>query len=128
MDSKSYSYWDDVFSSLNLTEDHLAKGESGIVRDVKYIEKIMSIGEEWNDDEILLVLQQRIFIDLFIAFYQERLARKISVDLTDADRQILCGARMQKNRQSYETAIRQMKKNWGLPINSKWLDEDIYFG
>lgn len=128
MDAHSRTKWDERLNQLQLTEEVLKAAELGVDRDVKYIERVLSIGTIWNDDEILLVLQQRIFVDLFLDFYRYRFNREIPLDLDRADRLIKSVARTPENKRSYEIAIRLMKKNWGLPIRSKWLNEEFYWG
>src|SRR5688572_16319745 len=51
---------------------------------VRYIERALLVGANWNDDEILLVLQQRILIDMFLDYCSDFFGRDrlISISFT----------------------------------------------
>jgi hypothetical protein len=102
---------------------HAIKAE--ISKDVEYIKHVLSIGEEWNDDEILLVLQQRIFVDLFEDFLRQLYGIDLQLSVEQVDNMIESTAKTKQNKWAFESAIRLMRRNWGLPIKSKWLSDDL---
>ena len=99
-----------------------------ILKDVNYIKHVLSIGEEWNSDEILLVLQQRVFIDLFSDFLLQFYGIDLRLSVEEIDELIQSTAKTKQNKLVFELAIRLMRKNWGLPIKSKWLDDELIRG
>jgi len=128
MDVKSKSKWGEKLKQAQPHEEVLRVAESDVDHEIKYIEKVLSVGTIWNDDEILHVLTQRILVDMFLDYYRDFIGRDISISVSKADELIVSVARTKENRRAYEISIRLMKKNWGLPIRSKWLDDKFYWG
>lgn len=127
MDIETRSKWSEKLKQARPNEEALKAAELAVDREVKYIERVLSIGTIWNDDEILLVLQQRIYIDMFLDYYRDFTGRDVPISVSKADELIVSVARTKENRRSYEIAIRLMKKNWSF-VRSKWLDDKFYWG
>ncbi|MCI0664319.1 MAG: hypothetical protein L0220_24945 [Acidobacteria bacterium] len=126
LDAKSRAKWRKRLKQIHLSEEPLKIVEHGVDSDIKYIERVLSIGTIWNDDEISYVLQRRILVDMVLEYFREAIGREILLDHSNADKLIISIAQSRKNKRSFEIAVRQIKKNWGLPIRSKWLDMELY--
>jgi hypothetical protein len=103
----------------------LAEAEAEIWAQVDRIRRILSIGNRWNAEEILLVLQTRIEIELSLEFLNKCLAIESAISLQDIDRDIEALSKSESHRSHFTWAVRKMKQNWGLPIHSKWLGEAV---
>ena len=112
---------------LNLVKDEFTKNfdcneiVSKIQQDYKKIKKIISVGEDFNEDEFLLILTLRIEMDLKKEFCDQM---KVGISFPDCDSLdeeiILLPRKTQNNKKEYERAISLMKKNWGFLIQTKW--------
>ena len=52
----------------HLTDDAISIVEAGVRKDTERITKILSIGNRWNEDEILLIILTRDGLEKVIAF------------------------------------------------------------
>jgi hypothetical protein len=125
LDTAAQSKWVDFLRKEHPSEDAIRAAGIGIEKAAQIIRRILSIGTKWNDDEILLVLQKRIEIDLLLHFLNECCSRQLSIPLDDVDEAILHLANSKENKRDFKLVVNQIKKNWGLPIESKWLKEDL---
>jgi hypothetical protein len=121
LDSSTRRRWENRLRSQKLSVETLNAGFVGIEEEVRIIRRILSIGTVWNGDEILLVLMKRIEIDLLLTFLTEFCSYHEAVSLDYIDERIKSIAETKENKHTFEEAKGLMRKNWGLPINSKWL-------
>lgn len=56
-----------------------------------------------------------------IEFLNKRLSLKFPVHLEDIDLEIESLAKEEPCRHHFEWAARKLKRNWGVPIKSRWL-------
>jgi hypothetical protein len=89
---------------------------------VARIRRILSVGSEWQGEEILLLLGLRIDIDFLLDFLRDGLGHEFSVSLNDIDEDLLHLSTTTLHRGRFRESARLMKRNWGLPIRSKWID------
>jgi hypothetical protein len=110
------------FASSMLKERSWAL-EDGLVGDAERIRRILSIGSRWNGEEILLVLGMRIEIDLMLSFLREHRPHHASppLPLEYIDERLIELGKSKEHGPHFRWAIEMMKKNWGLPIDSRWL-------
>lgn len=119
-------FWLSRLIQQEFTELSIEIIQSRLKEDIQYISHVLSIGEKWETEEILLILQQRIMIDLFIEFFLNLHGRLIKLEMKDIDYLIKSTSKTKLNRNSFESAISLIKKNWGIPLNSRWLDLSQY--
>lgn len=97
----------------------------GFTRDVERVNRIVSIGDRYDDDEILLVLTIRIQLDLLMALFRDRAHRLVyllPLDLlTDTDELLMGLLTRPEMRNRVRILCRQIQRNWGCPITSFWL-------
>ena len=69
----------------------------------------------------MLLITLRVEVQLAMEFFESR-SIEVDCDLQDVDDSLRSIARSGPNFSAYESARRMARKNWGLPIVSKWLD------
>ena len=111
------------FFASPMPEGAITVLENGLVGDAERIRRILSIGSRWNEDEVLLVLGMRIEIDLMLSFLSEYCSYNVTAPLPIEyiDERLVELAKSKEHKRHFRWAIDMMKKNWGLPIDSKWL-------
>lgn len=89
--------------------------------DIARLRHVMSIGDEFIYEETMLLITLRVGVQLAMEFFASR-GFDPEVDIHDVDDDLRRIARSGRNFNAYESARRKARKNWGLPIVSKWLD------
>lgn len=91
--------------------------------EIQRIRRILAFGTVWNHDELLTVCTTRIQIELLLDFLNKR-GQLAGPEFTpdDVDEDMTRIARSKENRQALGIAVNLIRKNWGLPITSRWLD------
>jgi hypothetical protein len=125
LDDASDRRWTNTLRSEKLSAETLNAAIAGIEKDAQIIRRILSVGAVWNDDEILLVLTKRVQIDLLLVFLTEFCSYDRTVNIGDIDERINSISQTKENKHTFEEARNLMKKNWGLPIKSKWLSTEF---
>lgn len=125
LDKAARRKWTEQIQRETLPDEFIVALKVGIEEDAERIRKILAYGTIWNADEVLLVLTMRIEIDLALSFLNEYCSQKVTVTTSDIDEQIVDISKTKENRHAFEVATNLMNKNWGLPIQSKWLSRDF---
>src|SRR6266404_3249924 len=105
----------------HLTDDAISIVEAGVRKDTERITKILSIGNRWNEDEILLIVLTRDGLEKVIALLEAIYSRKLMMSLSEIDQKISDLAGSRAHRGLFETAIEQMKINEELPTENRWV-------
>ena len=84
---------------------------------------ILSVGDQWEWEELVLVVGKRVELDL-VGELLRFLGHPMDVNVSRADDLIRRVAASKKNGATYDSARRQCARNWGLPIRSPWLGTD----
>ena len=104
---KSFVFWDAV-------EEYVKERFESICR-------IVSVGNEFNEDEFLLILTMRIEVDtVFEAL--ERVGRPCLFDFTKIDSEIYDLKRSPLNIKSYGRAVKSIDRNRLLPSITRWVE------
>lgn len=88
------------------------------------IERIVTVGSNFLDDEILLVMTLRVQLELLTTLLQDLYAIDLGIDFDQMDawiREAFCRPRL---GQKLQEVLAQMRRNWGLPIESHWLSSE----
>ena len=112
--------WKEKLEGIPLSEEIIRSVKASIDEKYLRIQRIMSIGDIFNDDEFLLILTFRVQIELVVDFLGGKKADINGVDISRLDYEIEEIIESKKNRKAFNSALSQMRKNWGLPITNKW--------
>jgi hypothetical protein len=116
--------WKERISKEVLSEDVLHELKIEIEKAIKKIKRILAFGTKWQYEELLLVWTIRIQIEMLLCFLSERhQLTECNFSLEDVDEAMIEVAKSKINKQNLQIATNLMKKNWGLPINSQWLEK-----
>jgi hypothetical protein len=83
------------------------------------LKKITSVGTDFNDDEVLLLLTLRVQLQVAAELY-DHLGWE-SLGLSNPDIDVTIKRIMRTNEESSQTALALARKNWGLPLVTDWL-------
>ena len=84
--------------------------------------RVLSIGTEFQWEELVLVLTLRVQLDLALAVMDLFGVDATSFDLTTLDSDLREVALSKQNRRYFMTALATMRRNWGIPIFDRWSD------
>jgi hypothetical protein len=99
--------------------DHAA-GEAS--RERERMRRIGSVGESWEWEELVLLVTSRVQLDL-VAEALHFAGHTPKFDLMDVDELLNRIAKSRANAGLYASARDQCRRNWGLPISSRWLEQ-----
>ena len=119
-----YSKWTERLQSEQLQDEVIQTALVGLERNAERIRRVLSVGDVWNEDEILLILTKRIQIEMLLQFLKEIYSHSMEVFLDDIDRKVEEISASKQNGRTYKLVVAQLKRNWGLPIDSKWLRDE----
>ncbi|MET0649133.1 MAG: hypothetical protein ABW208_21185 [Pyrinomonadaceae bacterium] len=119
----SQARWRNQINKEPLSEEVLRALEAEIETATQNIRRILSFGTKWNHDELLLVWTIRIQIEMLSRFLTRRQQLSpLCFPSDDVDEAMLEVAKSKTNKRDLQIAINLIKRNWGLPISSRWLD------
>lgn len=84
------------------------------------IEKIISIGDRFNDDEFLLVFTFHAELYLMKKYLEARGVECPHLNLSQIEETTKSLGKMKINQKNYNSALSQIRKNWGLPVTTAW--------
>ncbi len=84
------------------------------------IQRILSVGSEYNDDEYLLLITLHTELSLVIWYLQERGLECPLLDLDAIELEIRETGRFPANARALAKAISLMRRNWGLDVEMPW--------
>jgi hypothetical protein len=114
--------WKEILEEVSLSDKSIKAIEIGVQKDLQRITKILSVGNKWNEDEILLLLLKRINIDIVLHYLKERYKLALKISLSDTDALIENALMSKQNELTYKKVINQMGRHTLLPIETKWLE------
>ncbi len=118
--------WREQINKEVLSEDAIRELKVEIEKAIEKIRRILSFGTKWEPEELLLVWTIRIQIEMLLHFLNERHEiTEHNSSLEEIDEAMLQVAKSKINKQGVQSATALIKRNWGLPISSRWLDPAI---
>lgn len=113
--------WRATLDHEHIQAQSLALAAKGAKADIARLRHVMSIGDKFIYEETMLLITLRVEVQLATEFFESR-GFEFAADIRDVDVALRRIARSGLNFTAYESARRKARKNWGLPIVSKWLD------
>lgn len=113
--------WRSMLDQELISEERLSLAAKGAKADVARLRHVMSVDDKFIYEEAMLLITLRVMVQLAMEFFESR-NYDLAVDTQDVDENLRRVARLAQNFTAYESARRKARKNWGLPIVSKWLD------
>lgn len=121
LDASRQKVWRDRIDAEELDDDALAAISAELDRQIFRVRRLLSIGDVWIFEEIVLLLTLRIEIELVIDFLLARGYISQCPDLKGVDTKLYKISREKSNKQAYAESRRAIRSNWGLPISSQFL-------
>jgi hypothetical protein len=101
---------DEIIESLNNT----------YAKKYQRIERIISIGDRFNDDEFLLIFTCHAELCLIKEYLEAREVNCIHLNLFQIEEKAKSFGKIKVNQKDYNKALSQIQKNWGLPVATVW--------
>lgn len=121
LDKKKQDKWLQRLRSEKLSQDSLQTILFELEKEIKEINRLLSVSDDWIFEEIVFFLTDRIYLDFVIDFLTEVGYLKENIDLKSLDEKILRISKIEANKRSFASSVNSINKNWGLPITNEWL-------
>ncbi len=105
---------------LVVTPTVLSAATTEIVRKWTRAEHIISIGTKFEWEELVLLLALRIEVELALNVLVLFGIESKKFDLAHWDEELRKLGLFRENRSAFLSAIRTVRKNWGVPIEDRW--------
>jgi hypothetical protein len=103
-----------------LTEQFLQEVRIGLEQNIERIRRILSVGSEWTAGEILLLMEERINIELLFDFLGSAAAVEALVHLKQIDAELSSLAKSRNHNDHFSWALKQMKKTAVFDVERVW--------
>jgi hypothetical protein len=125
---KAQAKWKKRINEEPLTEEIVREVERGLRIVIERTQRVVSVGERWCFEELALALGWKIEIEMVLLFLQKRqYLTEHDFPLDELDEAIKGIAKSKGNQRDFRMAVSLLRKNWGLPIRSKWLTDDLNY-
>ena len=115
--------WTALLEEVSISHEALRSIQGEARKTIARIERIVGTGSQFVYEEVLLVITLRVELDLVSAYLAQRgLGALPDVDRRDEEITSVfsTSAHSSISRSAQQTA----RRNWGLPLHSKWLGND----
>jgi len=121
--SNLVSTWADTLRKVEVTSNDLQSIGEEVDQRIERIRRILDADTDLIYEEILLVITIRTELDLLSWYLADRGAEELA-DASSVDQALGAIAQAPKSSAVFRSAQASAKKNWGLPLHSKWLSND----
>jgi len=122
LDKKKQVKWLKCVRKERLDKHSFQEIIAKLERDIREIKRLLSIFDVWIVEEIVFIMTLKIQVDLVIAVFEEVGYEEINISLTNIDKKISQISRGETSKRPFAESIKLIRKNWGMPISNKWLN------
>jgi hypothetical protein len=114
--------WKQLIDQAGLADDQLTMIYAEAQKRIGRLKRILGIGSQFSYEELLLAVTDRIELDLLQKYLH---VRKLlpNFDTRELDEDLVAIANSRQNSGAFQSAQAAAKRNWGLPVKSRWLDD-----
>lgn len=116
--------WSEALRRVEPTHDDLSTIGREARHQIARIRQMLNAGVDLTYEEVLLAITVRTELDLLSGFLGDR-GVVIDAEVGSLDEDLDEVARARRSLVVFRSAQKAAKKNWGLPLRSKWLSSDI---
>jgi hypothetical protein len=117
------SKWADTLRQVQVTPNDLRSIGEEIKQKVERVRRMLDAGTDLIYEEALLVITVRTELDLLLRYLADRGAAE-PTDTSSIDQALDAIAQAPKSSAVFRSAQTTAKRNWGLPLHSKWLSDN----
>jgi hypothetical protein len=117
------SKWSRVLEGVTLSSDMLQSVRNEAARRIERLDRMLGGGSPVTYEEMLLLITMRVQLEVLLAYLAERGIGDLP-DFGSLDEDFSAAVSSPKNSAAYLTAQQSARKNWGLPLRSKWLGSE----
>lgn len=117
------SRWTDALREVEVTSDDLRSIGEEVKQKIEAVRRMLDAGTDLIYEEVLLVITVRTELDLLLRYLTDRGAAELA-DTSSLDQALDAMAQAPGTSDVFRSAQASAKRNWGLPLHSKWLFSD----
>ena len=117
--------WKQLIDQAGLTDDQLTVAYSEARTRIERLKRMVGVGSQFGYEELLLAVTDRTELDL-LCHYLRAAGLVPGFDAGELDDDLMAIARSPQNSGSFKSAQAAARRNWGLPVRSRWLDDAVY--
>jgi hypothetical protein len=114
--------WRRLIHQAVLSAEQLAMINSEARRRIERLQRMLGAGSQFGYEELLLAVTDRTELDL-LCNYLRAVGMVPNFDAGELDDDLIAIASSRQNSGAFQSAQAAARRNWGLPIRSRWLDE-----
>jgi hypothetical protein len=112
--------WSGILEAVVMSSDMIQSIRNEAQRRVERLNRMLGGGSPVAYEEMLLLVTIRVELEVLLAYLAERGVGDLS-GVGSLDEDLSAAVRSPQNSVAYFSAQQSARKNWGLPLRSKWL-------
>lgn len=117
------SKWSAALNEVTISPDAVQSIRCEARNKIERLQRIVGSSGILAYEEILFVITLRTELDMLLSYLEDRGIEDLP-DASSLDDDVLAIARSLGSSSAYRSAQESARRNWGLPLRSKWLDGD----
>jgi hypothetical protein len=113
--------WSMTIQNVSIADEDMRSAYTAVDQKVQRMQRIVSVGSRFIYEETLLLITMRVELELLSAFLKER-GIAIRMDVALLDDVLVAMSTSPENAQDFRIAQAAAKKNWGIPLQTRWLE------
>jgi predicted oxidoreductase len=113
--------WRATVQNVSITDGDIRSIRTTADQRIQRLQRIVSVGTRFIDEEALLLITIRIELELLSAFLVER-GIALAMDIAAVDDDLRTIATLPDNAQDFRSAQNAAKQNWGIPLHTRWIE------
>lgn len=121
--STEMARWAEALRLVEATPNDLLSISGEAKQQIERVRRMLDTGTELIYEEALLIITVRTELELVFKFLRDRGVSEVA-DASSLDHDLNVVLRSPKSSAVFRSAQAAAKKNWGLPLHSRWLSSD----
>jgi hypothetical protein len=123
LSSQDRSKWANVLEQTDISPDVLGSIKVEARSKIERLWQIIGGGGVYVYEEAVLVITLRVQLGMLLDYLAQRGVVDF-LDVKSVDEQLQALASAPENSSAFRSARQSARRNWGLPLRSRWLDTD----
>ena len=121
--SKKFQWLERLRKEEQLSDSQIQIVLAGLENTVGVVEHLLSCFEVWIFEELVLLLTERIEVDLVKAVLEEIWHLETNIDLKEIDEKILEISMAKASKTPFKSAVNSIRKYSEMSITNRWLNK-----
>ena len=111
--------------SVQFSVNEIERACDEAVHRLQRLQQVVGTGSKFTYEELLFAITSRVQLELFVQFCMEHHI-PCGLDPTVVDGELSALASSKQNATEFRRAQAAARKNWGMPLSSRWLRESLH--